>query len=140
MEKVRPWCGQPSDRGRLKNGTEQNASCQRNTARIGCGATAATRRPPLTIDISCSASLSSKRSARRGCSRMMGQTDQTDGRTDARPFHRPCSAFCASSTNSSRCQLILCVLLYALPCHLFLMCWTQAQKGLGSNRSRDAVG
>ena len=22
MEKVRPWCGQPSDRGRLKNGTE----------------------------------------------------------------------------------------------------------------------
>jgi len=23
MEKVRPWCGQPSDRGRLKNGTEQ---------------------------------------------------------------------------------------------------------------------
>ena len=25
MEKVRPWCGQPSDRGRLKNRTEQNA-------------------------------------------------------------------------------------------------------------------
>ena len=24
MEKVRPWCGQPSDRGRLKNRTEQN--------------------------------------------------------------------------------------------------------------------
>ena len=24
MEKVRPWCGQPSDRGRLKNTTEQN--------------------------------------------------------------------------------------------------------------------
>ena len=24
MEKVRPWCGQPSDRGRLQNGTEQN--------------------------------------------------------------------------------------------------------------------
>ena len=23
MEKVRPWCGQPSDRGQLKNGTEQ---------------------------------------------------------------------------------------------------------------------
>ena len=23
MEKVRPWCGQPSDRGRLKNLTEQ---------------------------------------------------------------------------------------------------------------------
>ena len=22
MEKVRPWCGQPSDRGRLKNRTE----------------------------------------------------------------------------------------------------------------------
>ena len=25
MEKVRPWCGQPSDRGRLKNRTEQNS-------------------------------------------------------------------------------------------------------------------
>ena len=24
MEKVRPWCGQPSDRGRLKNRTEEN--------------------------------------------------------------------------------------------------------------------
>jgi len=24
MEKVRPWCGQPSDRGRLRNTTEQN--------------------------------------------------------------------------------------------------------------------
>jgi len=24
MEKVRPWCGQPSDRGRLKNRKEQN--------------------------------------------------------------------------------------------------------------------
>jgi len=23
MEKVRPWCGQPSDRGRLKNRTEE---------------------------------------------------------------------------------------------------------------------
>jgi len=24
MEKVRPWCGQPSDRGQLKNRTEKN--------------------------------------------------------------------------------------------------------------------
>ena len=24
MEKVRPWCGQPSDRGQLQNRTEQN--------------------------------------------------------------------------------------------------------------------
>jgi len=24
MEEVRPWCGQPSDRGRLKNRTEEN--------------------------------------------------------------------------------------------------------------------
>jgi len=23
MEKVRPWCGQPSDRGRLRNRTER---------------------------------------------------------------------------------------------------------------------
>jgi len=28
MEKVRPWCGQPSDRGRLKNRTEpQEGNC-----------------------------------------------------------------------------------------------------------------
>jgi len=26
MEKVRPWCGQPSDRGRLMNRTEQGLS------------------------------------------------------------------------------------------------------------------
>ena len=26
MEKVRPWCGQPWDRGRLKNRTEQNSA------------------------------------------------------------------------------------------------------------------
>ena len=26
MEKVRPWCGQPSDRGRLKNRTERRLS------------------------------------------------------------------------------------------------------------------
>ena len=26
MEKVRPWCGQPSDQGRLKNRTEQNST------------------------------------------------------------------------------------------------------------------
>ena len=26
MEKVRPWCGQPSDRGRLKNRTEHGLS------------------------------------------------------------------------------------------------------------------
>jgi len=24
MEKVRPWCGQPSDRGRLKNRTDKS--------------------------------------------------------------------------------------------------------------------
>jgi len=27
MEKVRPWCGQPSDRGRLKNRTDACTSC-----------------------------------------------------------------------------------------------------------------
>ena len=27
MEKVRPWCGQPSDRGRLRNRTEQLSIC-----------------------------------------------------------------------------------------------------------------
>jgi len=31
MEKVRPWCGQPSDRGRLKNRIEQNR-CRASTA------------------------------------------------------------------------------------------------------------
>jgi len=30
MEKVRPWCGQPSDRGRLTNRTEQNGTQQRH--------------------------------------------------------------------------------------------------------------
>ena len=29
MEKVRPRCGQPSDRGRLKNGTEHNTTRHR---------------------------------------------------------------------------------------------------------------
>jgi len=29
MEKVRPWCGQPSDRGRLKNRTEQYGNIQK---------------------------------------------------------------------------------------------------------------
>jgi len=28
MEKVRPWCGQPSDRGRLKNRTEPGGRSQ----------------------------------------------------------------------------------------------------------------
>ena len=27
MEKVRPWCGQPSDRGRLRNRIEQSCPC-----------------------------------------------------------------------------------------------------------------
>jgi len=35
MEKVRPWCGQPSDRGRLKNRTEQNMT---KSAKEGAGA------------------------------------------------------------------------------------------------------
>jgi len=30
MEKVRPWCGQPSDRGRLKNRTELNIATEYN--------------------------------------------------------------------------------------------------------------
>ena len=28
MEKVRPWCGQPSDRGRLKNRTEPDRAAE----------------------------------------------------------------------------------------------------------------
>jgi len=45
MEKVRPWCGQPSDRGRLRNRTEQslcdirtfntNNEIERNTIQRG---------------------------------------------------------------------------------------------------------
>jgi len=34
MEKVRPWCGQPSDRTRLKNRTE-NASLHEHTEKDG---------------------------------------------------------------------------------------------------------
>ena len=38
MEKVRPQCGQPSDRGRLKNRTEQNIGITWRIRRIGlCG-------------------------------------------------------------------------------------------------------
>jgi len=45
MGKVRPWCGQPSDRGRLKNRTEQSC-CGSATARpcscpLAAGPTAA---------------------------------------------------------------------------------------------------
>jgi len=32
MEKVRPWCGQPSDRGRLKSRTEQRRRFSCTTA------------------------------------------------------------------------------------------------------------
>jgi len=35
MEKVRPWCGQPLDRGRLKNGTEHR-STQHDTTLARC--------------------------------------------------------------------------------------------------------
>ena len=34
MEKVRPWCGQPSDRGRLRNRTEHFNRYQSRTAGI----------------------------------------------------------------------------------------------------------
>jgi len=34
MEKVRPWCGQPSDRGRLKNRTEPGSACTRKVKPI----------------------------------------------------------------------------------------------------------
>ena len=35
MEKVRPWCGQPSDRGRLKNRTETGRSKIRSASERG---------------------------------------------------------------------------------------------------------
>ena len=40
MEKVRPWCGQPSDRGRLKNRTEETkkVECAMHTFCILCNA------------------------------------------------------------------------------------------------------
>jgi len=39
MEKVRPWCGQPSDRRRLRNGTEQGRIQKAWLGRgVGCGA------------------------------------------------------------------------------------------------------
>jgi len=39
MEKVRPWCGQPSDGGRLTNKTEENRTEQysfSSTSEMGC--------------------------------------------------------------------------------------------------------
>jgi len=33
MEKVRPWCGQPSGRGRLKNRTEEIRPIRNDIAR-----------------------------------------------------------------------------------------------------------
>jgi len=58
--------------------------------------------------------------------------EQTDRRTDTRPIHRPCSAYCESSVSVE--------LIASCPVAEWLACWTQAQKGLGSNHSRDAVG
>ena len=46
---------------------------------------------------------------------------QTDGQTDVRPFHRTNSAYIGGSVAE------------------WLACWAQAQKGPGSNRSRDTV-
>jgi len=34
MEKVRPWCGQPSDRGQLKNRTDINDAYLRSDSNI----------------------------------------------------------------------------------------------------------
>jgi len=34
MEKVRPWCGHPSDRGRLKNRTEQDRTVRLTTVTL----------------------------------------------------------------------------------------------------------
>ena len=60
MEKVRPWCGQPSDRGRLKNGTEQNWYAA--VAAFGCidperqaGIVFSRKRPEL-LTVTCNAS------------------------------------------------------------------------------------
>ena len=36
MEKVRPWCGQPSDRGRLRNRTEHYRSMGHTDGVITC--------------------------------------------------------------------------------------------------------
>ena len=38
MEKVRLWCGQPSDRGRLKNRTEQSINQNSQISRLCCQA------------------------------------------------------------------------------------------------------
>ena len=60
-------------------------------------------------------------------------TGHTDGGTDTRPLHRPCTASCAGSVNKRSLSLGGSVAEW-------LACWTQAQKGPDSNRSRDAVG
>ena len=44
MEKVRPWCGQPSDRGRLKNRTEVRGWAQGTMCEAWIGAVCLRRR------------------------------------------------------------------------------------------------
>ena len=90
MEKVRLWCGQPSDRGRLKNRTVVRQVCCRAPA------------PSSDRYLLHGGKLSSKSAGDRFCWRSMGQTDsQRDSRTLERytnPAAR-CSACYAGSVS-----------------------------------------
>jgi len=53
------------------------------------------------------------------------------------------TSFCGMMTTKKRFGNLLCISVFLDFNHLvaeWLACWTQAQKGLGSNRSRDAAG
>ena len=61
--------------------------------------------------------------------------EQTDGRTDRYTDPAPNTA----RVNKLTYILAVSKFIYLHTCE-WLACWTQAQKGPGSNRSRDAVG
>jgi len=58
MEKVRPWCGQPSDRGRLRNRTEHETG----TARFTISEVAFDWQEPVVLQRKCGHPLPAERS------------------------------------------------------------------------------
>jgi len=50
MEKVRPWCGQPSDRGRLRNRTEHGHPTNSHHDAVGKKGQAASKRSNDQVD------------------------------------------------------------------------------------------
>ena len=84
MEKVRPWCGQPSYRGRLQNRTEQNQASHRLNPALNRRADTTDRITfPLNAERNCSGSRVGRSVARR-CTMGMRCSNNCVGRTDGR--------------------------------------------------------